>query len=134
MKWKIDVCKPSSAFSLIYVMSLCAFSADHSLLSAAFIPSARCVLGTVLILGEKLGCIVHASKKLFHRWGVFSSSLSYLGIYCCGETPQPRQLLPKKTFNWSWLTVQRFSSLSSQREAWRCAGRHGAGEDKSSTS
>jgi hypothetical protein len=42
--------------------------------------------------------------------------------------------LKRKTFNWGWLTVQRFSPLSSWREAWQHAGRHGAGGAESSTS
>lgn len=34
----------------------------------------------------------------------------------------------KKAFDWGWLTVQRSRLLSSWREAWHHAGRHGAGE------
>jgi hypothetical protein len=44
-----------------------------------------------------------------------------------------RQLL-QKTFNWGWLTVQRFNPLLSGQEAWQHAGRHGAGGAESSTS
>jgi hypothetical protein len=33
-----------------------------------------------------------------------------------------------------WLTVQRFSPLSSWQEAWQYAGRHGAGEAEGSIS
>ena len=40
----------------------------------------------------------------------------------------------KKTFHWGWLTVQRFSPLSSWQETWQCAGRHGAGGAESSMS
>jgi hypothetical protein len=34
-----------------------------------------------------------------------------------------------QTFNWGWLTISRFSSLSSWQEAWQCSGRHIAGEE-----
>lgn len=34
----------------------------------------------------------------------------------------------KKSFNWIWLTVQRFSPLSSLWEAWQHTGRLGAGD------
>jgi hypothetical protein len=34
----------------------------------------------------------------------------------------------RKSFNWSWLTVQRFSPLSSLWEAWWHTGRLGVGE------
>jgi hypothetical protein len=57
------------------------------------------------------------------------------GFYCCEETPWPQQLFWRKTFNQDWLTVQRFSLLSSWWEAWQHEGRHGAGERaESSTS
>ena len=36
--------------------------------------------------------------------------------------------LIKKAFNWGWLTVKRFSSLSSWWEAWGHADRHSARE------
>jgi hypothetical protein len=38
----------------------------------------------------------------------------------------------KETFNWSWLTVEKFSLLLSQWEAWQHTGRFGAGGAESS--
>ena len=56
-----------------------------------------------------------------------SSDYSY-GFYCCEKTLW-WQLF---SFNWGWLTVQRFSLLSSWQETWCLISRCG-GEVKSST-
>jgi hypothetical protein len=38
------------------------------------------------------------------------------------------QFLKRKTFNWSWLIIQRFNPLSSWWETWWQAGGHDAEE------
>lgn len=53
---------------------------------------------------------------------------SVLGFYCSEETLWPLKFLQRKIFNWSWLTVQRLSSLLLWLEAWQHATRYGAGE------
>jgi hypothetical protein len=40
-----------------------------------------------------------------------------------------KAIILMQTFNRGWITISRFSSLSSTQEAWECAGRHITGEE-----
>ena len=51
-----------------------------------------------------------------------------LRVHCCKKASRPWQLSLRKIFHWGWLTVQKFSTLSSWWEAWQHADRHDAEE------
>jgi len=60
-----------------------------------------------------------------HEKRINSFKAIVLGFHYCEEIPWPQwQQLKRKTFYLGWLNI----SLLSRQEAWRCAGRHGAGE------
>ena len=89
--------------------------------------------------------IIPAVGKLRQEDCTFKNSLSFyvltsrlvwdtvLGFHCCEQTPWSRQLLERKHLIGAGLQFQRFSPLSSQWEAWQCAGRLGAGEGAESS-
>jgi hypothetical protein len=62
----------------------------------------------------------------------YFTSLSYSFIAVNRRSSLWSNFVWRKTFNWGWLTVHRFS-LWTWQEAWWPTGRHGAGEEAESS-
>jgi hypothetical protein len=73
------------------------------------------------------------SKKIFWANEPPAADGVFVRVSLLGRDTMTMMILKKKGIHWGWLTVQRFSPLSSWWRAWQHAGRHGAGEGAESS-